>query len=168
MKPQTGFLVAVLFFPIPWTTHAKERGTVVDNRNARARAFLLVEMGLLDGRSATTHWVHANRLSQLFPEIRVNADKLMINHGDSITTGGLMAWVDRGLQLIQRWIGPTVVLATAHSFKSPVICCSLSQSRRRVKYLPVLSQAAKIEPSVRAGLSRGKAQFWTTFQGRRQ
>jgi hypothetical protein len=34
MKAKTGFLVALLFFPIPWTTHAKERGTVVDNRNA--------------------------------------------------------------------------------------------------------------------------------------
>jgi hypothetical protein len=40
----------------------------------------------------------------------------MINGGDIITAGGLMAWVDLGLQLIQRWIGPTVMLATAHFF----------------------------------------------------
>lgn len=30
MKAKTGLVVAVLFFLIPWATHAKERGTVVD------------------------------------------------------------------------------------------------------------------------------------------
>jgi transcriptional regulator GlxA family with amidase domain len=97
-----------------WIASQHARGTVLCS--ICAGAFLLAETGLLNGRSATTHWVHADRLSQLFPEIRVNADKLMINDGDIITAGGLMAWVDLGLQLIQRWIGPTVMLATAHFF----------------------------------------------------
>ena len=97
-----------------WIASQHARGTILCS--ICAGAFLLAETGLLNGRSATTHWVHANRLSQLFPEIRVNADKLMINDGDIITAGGLMAWVDLRLQLIQRWIGPTVMLVTAHFF----------------------------------------------------
>jgi transcriptional regulator GlxA family with amidase domain len=97
-----------------WIASQHARGTVLCS--ICAGAFLLAETGLLNGRSATTHWVHAERLSQLFPQIRVNADKLMIDDGDIITAGGLMAWVDLGLQLIQRWIGPSVMLATAHFF----------------------------------------------------
>lgn len=97
-----------------WITSQHAQGTVVCS--ICAGAFLLAETGLLNGRSATTHWVHADRLSQLFPEIRVNSDKLMIDDGDVITAGGLMAWVDLGLQLIQRWIGPSIMMATAHFF----------------------------------------------------
>jgi transcriptional regulator GlxA family with amidase domain len=97
-----------------WIASQHAQGTVLCS--ICAGAFLLAETRLLDGRSATTHWVHADRLSQLFPEIRVNADKLMIDDGDVITAGGLMAWVDLGLQLIQRWIGPSIMMATAHFF----------------------------------------------------
>lgn len=97
-----------------WITSQHAQGTIVCS--ICAGAFLLAETGLLNGRSATTHWVHADRLSQLFPEIRVNSEKLMIDDGDVITAGGLMAWVDLGLQLIQRWIGPSIMMATAHFF----------------------------------------------------
>ena len=81
-----------------------------------AGAFLVAETGLLDGRSAATHWIHTERLAQLFPKIHVKKDELVIDDGDIITTGGLMAWVDVGLQLIHRWISPTVMLGTARYF----------------------------------------------------
>ena len=81
-----------------------------------AGAFLLAETGLLNGRSATTHWIHAERLAQLFPAIHVNTGKLMIDDGDIVTAGGIMAWIDLGLRLIHRWIGPTIMLATARYF----------------------------------------------------
>jgi transcriptional regulator GlxA family with amidase domain len=97
-----------------WMAARHNEGTILCS--ICAGAFLLAETGLLNGRSATTHWLHAERLGRLFPEIHVNADKLMIDDGDVITAGGLMAWIDLGLHLIHRWIGPTVMLATAHYF----------------------------------------------------
>ncbi|HWK47235.1 MAG TPA: GlxA family transcriptional regulator [Stellaceae bacterium] len=78
-----------------------------------AGAFLLAETGLLAGRSATTHWGHAETLAQRFPDIHVDADKLIIDDGDVITAGGLMAWTDLGLKLVDRLLGPTIMLATA-------------------------------------------------------
>ncbi|ATB40528.1 AraC family transcriptional regulator [Cystobacter fuscus] len=81
-----------------------------------AGAFLLAETGLLDGRPATTHWSLAERLSERFPAIRLEADKLLIEDGDIITAGGVMAWVDLGLRLVDRLISPGLMLATARFF----------------------------------------------------
>jgi|HubBroStandDraft_6_1064221.scaffolds.fasta_scaffold90847_1 transcriptional regulator GlxA family with amidase domain len=81
-----------------------------------AGAFLLGGTGLLSGRPATTHWIHAASLADRFPEIRVMPDKLIIDDGDIITAGGVMAWIDLGLRLIHRWISPAVMMATARFF----------------------------------------------------
>jgi transcriptional regulator GlxA family with amidase domain len=79
-------------------------------------AFLLAKTGLLNGRSATTHWAFADVLAERFPRIRVQADKLLIDDGDIITAGGVLAWVDLGLKLIDRFLSPTVMLETARFF----------------------------------------------------
>lgn len=79
-------------------------------------AFLLAKTGLLNGRSATTHWTFSQTLADRFPRIRVDTEKLIIDDGDIITAGGLMAWVDLGLKLVDRFLGPTVMLETARFF----------------------------------------------------
>lgn len=78
-----------------------------------AGAFLLAETGLMAGRPMTTHWTYADLLQERFPQIRVDADKLIIDDGDVITAGGLMAWTDLGLRLVDRLLGPTVMIETA-------------------------------------------------------
>jgi len=78
-----------------------------------AGAFLLAESGLLDHRKATTHWDLANDFRQQYPLIALDTDKLLIDDGDIITAGGLMAWVDLGLKLVDRYLGSSVMLATA-------------------------------------------------------
>jgi transcriptional regulator GlxA family with amidase domain len=76
-------------------------------------AYLLAESGLLNGRLATTHWSHADQISERFPDIRVDVGKLIIDDGDIITAGAMMAWIDLGLKLIGRFTSPSIVLATA-------------------------------------------------------
>lgn len=78
-----------------------------------AGAFLIAETGLLAGRAATTHWVYADTLQERFPDIDVVADKLIVDDGDIITAGGLMAWTDLGLKLVDRLLGPTIMADTA-------------------------------------------------------
>lgn len=78
-----------------------------------AGAFLLAETGLLTGRSATTHWAYEAQFQQRFPQIRLDTDRLIIDDGDIITAGGVMAWTDLGLRLVDRFLGPTVMIATA-------------------------------------------------------
>lgn len=76
-------------------------------------AFLLGETGLLNGRSVTTHWAYADSFRDRFPEVIVDADRLLIDGGDIISAGGLMAWTDLGLKLVERFLGPVVMVQTA-------------------------------------------------------
>jgi transcriptional regulator GlxA family with amidase domain len=79
-------------------------------------AFLLAQMGLLHGRSATTHWSYSELMASRFPEIRVDTDELIIDLGDVVTAGGVMAWLDLGLKLVDRYLGPVVMMKTAQFF----------------------------------------------------
>ena len=79
-------------------------------------AFLLGETGLLAGRTVTTHWSYEERLVSRFPDINVNTDRLIIDDGDILTAGGVMAWIDLSLMLIQRFLGPTIMVETARVF----------------------------------------------------
>jgi transcriptional regulator GlxA family with amidase domain len=78
--------------------------------------FVLAETGLLAGRPATTHWALRDQFVERFPDIQLDTDRLLIDDGDLITAGGFMAWVDLGLRLVDRFLGPTVMLATARYF----------------------------------------------------
>jgi len=78
-----------------------------------AGAFLLGETGLLSGREATTHWAFADTLAARFPEIKVDVDRMVIDDGDIITAGGILAWTDLGLTLVERFLGPSIMLDTA-------------------------------------------------------
>ncbi|BBD98110.1 GlxA family transcriptional regulator [Sphingobium amiense] len=81
-----------------------------------AGAFLLAETGLLDGRRATTHWDAADTFRQRFPDVKLDTDLLLIDESDILTAGGVMAWTDLCLRLIDRFLGSAVMLDTARSF----------------------------------------------------
>ncbi|MGW8201080.1 GlxA family transcriptional regulator [Sphingomonas bisphenolicum] len=76
-------------------------------------AFVLAATGLLSGRPATTHWWFADSFRARFPDVKLDCDRIVIDDGDIITAGGLMAWTDLGLRLVDRLLGPTVMLDTA-------------------------------------------------------
>jgi transcriptional regulator GlxA family with amidase domain len=76
-------------------------------------AYLLAYAGLLDGRTATTHWVHAADYAARFPAVRFEAESVLVDDGDIITAGAVMAWSDLGLRLVDRLLGPEVTVATA-------------------------------------------------------
>jgi transcriptional regulator GlxA family with amidase domain len=76
-------------------------------------AFVLAETGLLAGRSATTHWDLARSLAERFPDIRVDENRIVIEDGNFITAGGVLAWTDLGLKLVDRHLGPSIMLETA-------------------------------------------------------
>jgi transcriptional regulator GlxA family with amidase domain len=52
--------------------------------------------------------VCADELRQRFPDIRVDSQIRIVDYGDLITVGGFMAWVDMGLCLVERFLGPAV------------------------------------------------------------
>ena len=64
-------------------------------------AFALAEAGLLDGRTATTHWAHARDLQERFPAIRVDDDRIFVSDGHVWTSAGMSAAIDLTLALIE-------------------------------------------------------------------
>jgi transcriptional regulator GlxA family with amidase domain len=76
-------------------------------------AFVLAETGLLSGRSATTHWSFTETLARRFPDIHVDKKRITVEDGDFITAGGVLAWTDLGLKLVDRYLGSTIMLETA-------------------------------------------------------
>lgn len=95
----------------PWLRARHAEGTVLGS--VCAGAFVLAASGLLDKRAATTHWSYAEAFASQFPKVAVDTDKLIIDDGDIITAGGLMAWTDLGLRIVERLLGATVMLETA-------------------------------------------------------
>jgi transcriptional regulator GlxA family with amidase domain len=57
-------------------------------------AFALAAAGLLDGRTATTHWEHADELAARFPAVQVNPDVMYVDEGQLLTSAGVAAGID--------------------------------------------------------------------------
>jgi putative intracellular protease/amidase len=79
---------------------AVARGATV--ASACTGAFVLAAAGLLNGRRVTTHWLHAPLLASLYPQLRVEADRLYIEDGPIVTSAGSAAVIDLCLHLIRR------------------------------------------------------------------
>ncbi len=79
-----------------------------------AGAFVLAESGLINGRRVTTHWAFAKQLADHFPGVEVAEENMVLDDGDIMTAAGILAWTDLGLTLVDRLLGPSAMLATAH------------------------------------------------------
>jgi transcriptional regulator GlxA family with amidase domain len=76
-------------------------------------AFVLAAAGLLDGRPATTHWLHAAAFARLFPAVRLDPDVLFVDDGDVLTSAGNAAGIDLLLHLVRRDHGSDVAARVA-------------------------------------------------------
>ena len=68
-------------------------------------AFLLAELGLLDGRRVTTHWRNARDMARRYPRIRVETDVLHVPDGRFVTSAGITAGIDLALSLVEEDLG---------------------------------------------------------------
>jgi transcriptional regulator GlxA family with amidase domain len=82
-------------------------------------AFVLAEAGILNGRRATTHWMHADRLARNFPEVTVDPDVLFVQDGRVITSAGTAAGIDAALHLVRLEHGAAVANVIARRMVIP-------------------------------------------------
>jgi transcriptional regulator GlxA family with amidase domain len=76
-------------------------------------AFFLAQAGLLDDRLATTHWAAADRFRELYPKVRLDADRMFVRDGKLWTSAGISAGIDLALALVEDDLGPGIARRTA-------------------------------------------------------
>lgn len=78
-------------------------------------AFLLAAAGLLDDRSATTHWRLAPEFARAYPRVRLDPDRIFVRDGKFWTSAGISAGIDLALALIADDLGEPIAKQTAQN-----------------------------------------------------
>ena len=76
-------------------------------------ALLIAAAGLLDGKSATTHWDYCDRLAQVARNTRVERDAIYVQCDNLYTSAGVTAGMDMALAMVEADWGKATALAVA-------------------------------------------------------
>lgn len=82
-------------------------------------AFVLAQAGLLDGRRATTHWMHAAELRRRFPRVDLDEAVIYAHDGRIHTSAGTAAGIDLCIELVRQDHGTSVANALARRMVTP-------------------------------------------------
>ncbi|MCR9071906.1 MAG: helix-turn-helix domain-containing protein [Alphaproteobacteria bacterium] len=102
-------------------------------------AFLLARTGLLDGRTVTTHWQHADTLAADHPAVAVEPDRIYVEDGRFWSSAGVTAGMDLSLAMIARDLGRDEALRIA---RSKVMAMQRSGGQRQYSAELALQSAA--------------------------
>ncbi len=76
-------------------------------------AFLLAKAGVLDGKTATTHWEDVDDFRKSFPGVLVDSAVRWVEQGNVVTSAGISAGIDMSLHLVERLAGESLARRTA-------------------------------------------------------
>ena len=76
-------------------------------------AFVAAELGLLDGKEATTHHSSVQGLANRYPKIKVRSDRRIVDNGKIVTVAGVSSGIDGSLHLVARLCGLETAKDTA-------------------------------------------------------
>jgi transcriptional regulator GlxA family with amidase domain len=96
---------------IPWLKKHYENGTTI--ASVCMGAFLLAETGLLDGKTATTHWGYAQLFQKMYPKVHLKRDQMIVDDGDLLSSGACTSYMDLSLYLVERCCGHPVAVECA-------------------------------------------------------
>ena len=116
---------------IDWIKKQHANGCIMSS--ICAGAFILAACGLLEQRKVTTHWKLKEEFLKTFPNSQLDIRKILINDGDVITAGGLMSWLDLGLELVAQFINTTTMRQLG---KLLVVDTGLREQRYYQSFLP--------------------------------
>jgi len=96
---------------INWLKHHYSRGTTIGS--LCVGSFLLAETGLLDGKTATTHWGFAHEFHGRYPQIHLRPRQLITDEGSLLCSGSCNSYIDLSVYLIERYCGSKVAVECA-------------------------------------------------------
>ena len=106
--------------------------------------FILGEAGVLNGRRATTHWLHLDDLRARFPAADVVNDGIFVRDGDVWTSAGVTAGIDLTLALVEAGHGHDVAMAVAKR-----LVLFLRRSGNQAQFSSALRRQEKEPPMLR-------------------
>ncbi len=96
---------------IPWLKQAHARGAHI--ASICTGAFVLAQTGLLNYKTATTHWGFSRLFRKLYPKVILKPEKMITDEGDLFCSGGANAGGDLALYLVGKYAGQEVARQTA-------------------------------------------------------
>jgi AraC family transcriptional activator FtrA len=81
--------------------------------------FVLAAAGVLEGKTVTTHWRYAERLSKRYPGITVQPNALYMDSGQVLTSAGSAAGLDMLVHLVRRDYGAKIANQVAQRLVIP-------------------------------------------------
>lgn len=96
---------------INWIKEQKDKVKIL--ASVCTGAFLLAESGILDNKSATTHWMDIDRLEKEYPKIRIIKNLKFVDEGNIITSGGISAGINMSFHIIKKLFGVNIAKSTA-------------------------------------------------------
>lgn len=76
-------------------------------------SLLLAAGGLLDGRTATTHWSRTAQFERQFPQVQLQPERIFVHDGPIWTSAGVTAGIDLALAIIGHDLGADAARAVA-------------------------------------------------------
>lgn len=98
---------------LPWLRKWHARGAYI--AGICTGVAFLAEAGLLDGRQATTHWAVADKMRELYPNVRWRPEHFVTEDSGVLCSGGVYASLDLSLFLVEKICGHEIALQTAKS-----------------------------------------------------
>jgi len=112
-------------------------------------SFLLADTGILDGRRAATHWMHALLLASRYPSVTVEPDAIFVHDGMVWTSAGVTSGIDLALALIEQDAGREVAIDVAR-----MLVVYLKRAGGQSRYSALLAAQAHSESDRFSDLER--------------
>lgn len=106
-------------------------------------AFVLGYAGLLDGQHVTTHWHYTERLIKAFPKAIVETDRIYLQDGRLITSGGVTAGIDLALSIVAQDHGKQVAVDVAK-----VLLVVMKRQGGQAQFSPMTAAVAPQETAI--------------------
>jgi transcriptional regulator GlxA family with amidase domain len=100
---------------VDWIKKRYEEGAEI--ASICSGAFLLASTGLLDGKNCSTHWALADQFKTKFPNVHLQADKLITDEHRIYTNGGAYSFLNLLIYLIEKFYDRQTAIYCAKIFQ---------------------------------------------------
>lgn len=96
---------------MPWIIEHHGKGTLI--ASICTGSFFLAKTGLLDGKTATTHWGFSAEFAQRFPNVILKPDRLITHDGTLVCSGACNSYIDLSVYLIEHFCGKSTAIESS-------------------------------------------------------